>query len=35
MANEEPSFERFIEVLKEVYADFTPEFAEQESGVPA
>ena len=34
-AHEEPSFERFIEVLKEVYKDFTPEFAEQESGVPA
>jgi anaerobic selenocysteine-containing dehydrogenase len=32
---DEPTFKRFIEILKEVYADFTPEFAEQESGVPA
>ena len=32
---ENPSFDRFIEVLTGVYADFTPEFAEKESGVPA
>jgi anaerobic selenocysteine-containing dehydrogenase len=30
-----PSFETFVERLKEVYAEFTPEFAEEESGVPA
>ena len=31
----EPVFEQFIEALVEDYAEFTPEFAEQESGVPA
>jgi len=31
----EQTFEQFIEVLKEEYADYTPEFAEKESGVPA
>ncbi len=29
------TFENFIEGLKETYKDYTPEFAEQESGVPA
>ncbi len=28
------TFEVFIEALKDVYAEYTPEFAEQESGVP-
>ena len=28
-------FERFIEKMRETYADYTPEFAEQESGVKA
>ncbi|RMF85760.1 MAG: formate dehydrogenase [Nitrospinota bacterium] len=32
---EEPTFERFVQKLKEHYARFTPEFAEQESGVSA
>lgn len=32
---ESQEFDRFIEILKEIYAGFTPEFAEQESGVPA
>jgi anaerobic selenocysteine-containing dehydrogenase len=32
---ENPSFEAFIETLKEHYADFTPRFAEEESGIPA
>ncbi len=31
----EPTFENFIRTLEEHYADFTPEFAERESGVPA
>ena len=31
----EPIFENFIEKLREHYADYTPEFAEAESGVPA
>ncbi len=31
----ETTFENFITALKEEYKDFTPEFAEQESGVPA
>lgn len=30
-----PSFERFVESLKRVYSQFTPEFAEAESGIPA
>ena len=29
------TFENFIQKLKETYADYTPEFAETESGVPA
>ena len=29
------TFENFIGTLREVYKDYTPEFAEQESGVPA
>ncbi|MDX1522108.1 MAG: molybdopterin-dependent oxidoreductase, partial [Anaerolineae bacterium] len=29
------TFENFEQALKEIYAEFTPEFAEQESGVPA
>jgi anaerobic selenocysteine-containing dehydrogenase len=29
------SFEQFIETIKEVYAEYTPEFAESECGVPA
>ena len=29
------AFENFDKALKEIYAEFTPEFAEQESGVPA
>ncbi|NOX37267.1 MAG: molybdopterin-dependent oxidoreductase [Calditrichaeota bacterium] len=29
------TFEAFIETLREVYAEYTPEFAERESGVPA
>ncbi|HEV8482216.1 MAG TPA: molybdopterin-dependent oxidoreductase [Blastocatellia bacterium] len=29
------SFEKFIEAIKEVYANYTPEFAESECGVPA
>jgi anaerobic selenocysteine-containing dehydrogenase len=29
------TFETFLEVLGEVYADYTPEFAERESGAPA
>jgi len=32
---EPPRFERFIEVLLQDYAEYTPEFAEKESGVPA
>jgi anaerobic selenocysteine-containing dehydrogenase len=31
----ETTFENFIGALKEEYKDYTPEFAEQESGVPA
>jgi anaerobic selenocysteine-containing dehydrogenase len=30
-----PTFEAFERALEELYADFTPEFAERESGVPA
>jgi anaerobic selenocysteine-containing dehydrogenase len=33
--SDSPDFDRFIDTLKEVYADFTPAFAEQESGAPA
>ncbi len=33
--DKDQTFENFIEVLKQEYADYTPEFAEQESGVPA
>ncbi len=33
--DEPHEFEVFLEKLKEHYADYTPEFAEQESGVPA
>ena len=29
------SFERFLAILKETYARYTPEFAERESGIPA
>ena len=29
------TFERFIDALKGVYSEYTPEFAEKESGVPA
>ncbi len=29
------TFERFVQILKETYAKYTPEFAEQESRVPA
>jgi anaerobic selenocysteine-containing dehydrogenase len=32
---EEPRFERFESRLKDLYASFTPEFAAEESGVPA
>ncbi|MGB1241451.1 MAG: hypothetical protein ACPG49_02945, partial [Chitinophagales bacterium] len=31
----ERTFENFIEVLIDVYAEYTPEFGEQESGVKA
>lgn len=31
----EPTFENFVHKLKEIYAQYTPEFAEQESGVSA
>ncbi|RMF22005.1 MAG: formate dehydrogenase, partial [Bacteroidetes bacterium] len=31
----EVSFEHFIEKVREAYREYTPEFAEQESGVPA
>lgn len=31
----ECTFENFIEALKEVYAEYTPEYAEAETGVPA
>jgi anaerobic selenocysteine-containing dehydrogenase len=30
-----PTFESFITALKELYAEFTPEFAEAETGIPA
>jgi anaerobic selenocysteine-containing dehydrogenase len=30
-----PRFDDFIERLKQIYAEFTPEFAEKESGIPA
>ena len=33
--NEPQSFETFIESLKQMYAEYTPEFAERESGVAA
>ena len=33
--NVEQTFENFIEELKKLYAEYTPEFAEQESGVKA
>lgn len=29
------TFDRFVDRLKQIYAQFTPEFAEKESGVPA
>jgi anaerobic selenocysteine-containing dehydrogenase len=32
---DEPTFANFITALKREYADYTPEFAERESGVPA
>jgi anaerobic selenocysteine-containing dehydrogenase len=32
-ANEPQTFDHFIEILKRIYAQFTPEFAEKESGV--
>ncbi|MFQ5856929.1 MAG: molybdopterin-dependent oxidoreductase [Anaerolineae bacterium] len=31
----EPSFENFEKILKQLYAEYTPELAEQESGIPA
>jgi len=31
----EPTFDNFIIELKKLYAEYTPEFAEQESGIPA
>jgi anaerobic selenocysteine-containing dehydrogenase len=31
----EPTFENFVDALKQEYTRFTPEFAEQETGVPA
>lgn len=31
----EPTFDEFIAKLKSVYAEYTPEFAEKESGIPA
>ena len=33
--NEPRTFEHYLEVLKELYAEYTPEFAERESGVEA
>ena len=33
--NEPQTFDRFLEALKEIYAEYTPEFAERESGVEA
>ncbi len=33
--NVEPTFENFIEELKKLYAEYTPEFAEKESGATA
>ncbi|HFB67658.1 MAG TPA: formate dehydrogenase, partial [Calditrichae bacterium] len=33
--NEPQTFDTFIRVLREVYKEYTPEFAEAESGVPA
>ncbi len=33
--NQECSFDSFVEALKEIYADFTPEFAAEECGVEA
>ncbi len=33
--DKDQTFENFIEALKQEYAHYTPEFAEQESGVPA
>ena len=32
---EPATFERFLEILGEIYAEYTPEYAEQESGLPA
>jgi anaerobic selenocysteine-containing dehydrogenase len=34
-ANQPQTFESFIEILKQMYAEYTPEFAEHESGVAA
>ena len=34
-AGDSPTFENFLVRLKETYAQYTPEFAESESGVPA
>ena len=33
--DDEPTFENFVAALKAEYAQYTPEFAERESGVPA
>jgi anaerobic selenocysteine-containing dehydrogenase len=33
--NDEPTFANFVAALKAEYAEYTPEFAERESGVPA
>jgi anaerobic selenocysteine-containing dehydrogenase len=33
--DEPESFETFVEILKQLYAEYTPEFAERESGVAA
>ena len=35
VASHSRGFDEFIERLKQIYADFTPEFAEKESGIPA
>src|SRR5947209_7795420 len=34
-ADHEPTFDAFLDILKETYARYTPGFAEAESGVPA
>ncbi|MEM7102395.1 MAG: molybdopterin-dependent oxidoreductase [Bacteroidota bacterium] len=34
-SGKEKTFENFIETIREVYAEYTPEFAEQETGVKA